>query len=69
VRVNENEYPFVLQAFDDGAPGSGQDRVSLRVGGDASDGTAEATATADFAYEAEGSLVAGDLQLLTFDLG
>ena len=68
VRVNENEYPFVLQAFDDGAPGSAQDRVSLRVGGDASDGTAEATAAADFAYQAEGTLVAGDLQLLTFDL-
>lgn len=70
MRVNDDEYPFVMQAFDDGAPGTGLDRVSLRVGGDVGDATAEATAAADgFGYEAEGALVAGDLQLLTFDIG
>ncbi len=68
IRVNDNEYPFVLQAFDDGAPGSGLDRVSLRVGG-LVNGTAEATtATDDLVYEGEGSLAAGDLQLLVFDI-
>lgn len=68
MRVNDDEYPFVLEAFDDGSPGSNQDRVALRVGVAAGDATAEATVAADFAYEAEGFLVAGDLQLLTFEI-
>lgn len=59
-------HPFLLRAVDVDVPGAGQDRVRLVVG--AAAGTPEATpASDDFAYEAEGRLVSGDFQLLSFD--
>ena len=64
----EDEYPFVLRAVDGGAPGAGDDTVRLTVGAGASDATpAAADSSAAFAYDVEGTLAAGDLQLLSFD--
>jgi hypothetical protein len=59
--------PFFLQVVDAGGPGSGQDTVKLVVG-DSVPPEAElgATATAiGFSYTAEGTLVSGDLSLVT----
>jgi hypothetical protein len=70
MRLADAEHPFVMLAFDNGTPGSAQDRVSLTVGAGVGDGTAVATATdADVEYEADGAVVAGDIQLLEFEIG
>jgi hypothetical protein len=60
--------PFFLQAVDAGGPGSGQDTVNLLVG-DAVPTEAVLGATAasiGFSYTAKGTLVSGDLSLVTF---
>jgi hypothetical protein len=50
------EHPFLLEVFDAGPEKSGEDTARLKVGDSASGG---------FAYEAEGTVVGGDIQLLS----
>lgn len=65
-----DEYPFVLRAVDIGAPGAGEDTIRLTVGEGAIDATPPAAAPSSaLAYEVEGPLAAGDIQLLSFDPG
>jgi hypothetical protein len=70
-------YPFVLNVADAGAPGSGQDVVTLTVGEDGSptssgtpyaeDGT-PTTETDSFHYQVSGLLVIGDIQDVDIDI-
>jgi hypothetical protein len=57
------EVPFVMEVIDAGGPGSGLDSVTLMVG-DAVQGENGATPAAayDFAYEASGPVVSGDIR-------
>jgi hypothetical protein len=59
--------PFFLQVVDAGGPGSGQDTVKLLVGDIVPpEAVLNATApTIGFAYTAEGTLVSGDLSLVS----
>lgn len=50
------EQPFLLEVFDAGPDKSGEDTARLKVGDSGSGG---------FAYEAEGTIVGGDIQLLS----
>jgi hypothetical protein len=63
----ETMVPFFLQVVDAGGPGSGQDTVKLVVGDSVPpDALLGATApTIGFSYTAEGTLVSGDLSLIT----
>ena len=55
----QEEHPFVLEVFDAGPDLVGQDTARLAVGAPGDEAGA-----AGFAYEAAGTLVGGDLQLL-----
>jgi hypothetical protein len=55
----QDEQPFVLEIFDAGPDLLGQDTARLTVGNAADEGE-----TAGFAYEAAGTVVGGDIQLL-----
>ena len=63
----EPTVPFFLQVVDAGGPGSGQDTVKLLVGDTVPpEAVLHATApTIGFSYTAEGTLVSGDLSLVT----
>ena len=65
------DYPFVLDVFDAGPPGSGKDRLVLAVG-DAIVPEAGATPTPPsddgFGYAAAGMLATGDFQDVDFDI-
>jgi hypothetical protein len=63
----ETMVPFFLQVVDAGGPGSGQDTVKLLVGDSVPpEAVLGATApTIGFSYTAEGTLVSGDLSLVT----
>jgi hypothetical protein len=62
------EYGFVLRAFDGGGPGEGKDTLTLAVGLAA--GTPEAGASGDdaFSYELDGTVSAGDIELVDIAL-
>ena len=63
----EGNYPFVIHAFDSGAPGAGRDAITLEVNGPRAREGAEAESAADFTYEATAALVAGDMQWVIVD--
>jgi hypothetical protein len=56
----QGEQPFVLEVFDAGPGKANEDSARLLVGDATSD-----TVTSGFGYEAEGTLVGGDIQLLS----
>ena len=60
-------YPFLLRAEDVDVPGAGADTVTLRVGQDALGTPSAATPSDDFSYRADGTVVRGDVQLLSFE--
>ena len=57
----EGEHPFVLRVVDAGPDALGQDTAALAVG----DRAAEGGTTSGFGYAADGTLVGGDIQLLS----
>ena len=62
MRANgEGEHPFVLRVVDAGPDALGQDTAALAVG----DRAAEGGTTSGFGYAADGTLVGGDIQLLS----
>ena len=70
LKVNdEGDYPFVIQAFDTGGPGSGLDSIRIEVNGpDARQGAAAPASDDEFTYEATASVVAGDFQWIVVDV-
>jgi hypothetical protein len=56
----QGEQPFVLEVFDAGPDRVGEDAARLLVGDSTGDG-----GSSGFSYEAAGTLVGGDLQLLS----
>ena len=62
----EGDYPFTLMLTDGGGPGEGDDTLTLTVL-DSGDNAAPSPVAGDAVYSAEGPLVSGDLQLLTFE--
>ena len=65
----EGDYPFLIQAFDTGQPGSGLDKITIEVNGpNARDGAAERAPDPDFVYEASATLVAGDFSWIIVDV-
>jgi hypothetical protein len=60
VKINgQEEQPFVLEVFDAGPDQVGQDTARITVGA-----AGDETSAAGFKYEAAGTIVGGDLQLL-----
>lgn len=72
-RVNgEGQYPYLLHAVAAEPRGAGPESVKLLVGDavlDDAAATAAGLAATGFSYSADGELVGGDLQLLTFNAG
>jgi hypothetical protein len=68
--VNDgDEYPFVLDVFAVGLPGSGLDSVVLTVGDGAdTDAATPPAAGFGFSYAAAGPIVTGDVQILELDV-
>jgi hypothetical protein len=63
------DYPFALEVFDVGPPGSGVDTVNLVVGDGAQIGAATPPAGGyGFSYSAAGAIVAGDVQAVDFEI-
>jgi hypothetical protein len=63
------EYPFSLDVFDVGLPGSGTDSVVLTVGDGALLGLGEEAASGHgFSYGAAGPVVVGDIQDIVFEV-
>ena len=64
----EGDYPFVIEAFDTGQPGSGQDAITIEVNGPrAREGATTEAQESDFTYEATATLVAGDFAWVVAD--
>ena len=64
----EGSYPFVIEAFDTGLPGSGQDAITIEVNGPkAREGDTSESQDSDFTYEARATLVAGDFAWVIAD--
>jgi hypothetical protein len=70
VSVNgEGEHPFALRLVDNGAIGVNPDSVRLAIGEAAAEVTGTpvaAGADTSFAYDVEGELTAGDIQIISF---
>ena len=65
----EGDYPFVIEAYDTGLPGSGLDTIKLEVNGpNAREGTERGSPDPDFAYEMTATLVGGDFQWVVADI-
>jgi hypothetical protein len=66
---DEGEYPFELEIIDVDLPGSGRDMANLRVG-DGARTSENATPASDlgFSYMANGTVIAGDIQELNFEI-
>jgi hypothetical protein len=64
------DYPFVMRTLDDGAPGVGRDTIELEVNGaTVGDQIPTEVTLGEGTYAASARLVAGDFQLLNFDMG
>jgi hypothetical protein len=64
------DYPFVMRTLDDGDPGAGRDTIELEVNGAAVGDQIPAEVTiGEGTYAASARLVAGDFQLLSYDMG
>lgn len=65
----QGNYPFIVRTLDDGPPGSGRDTIELEVNGAqvGDEVPADVTLTTG-TYAASARLVAGDFQLLTYDM-
>ena len=70
MKVNgDGDYPFLIQVFDRGQPGSGTDAVTIDVNGPkAREGAEEGSPDPDFRYEASATLVAGDFAWIIVDV-
>ena len=64
----EGSYPFVIEAFDTGLPGSGQDAITIEVNGPKGrEGDTSESQDSEFTYEARAPLVAGDFAWVIAD--
>lgn len=65
----EGDYPFVMRTLDDGPPGAGRDTIELEVNGaEVGDEVPIDVTLSEGTYAASARLVAGDFQLLTYDM-
>jgi hypothetical protein len=63
------DYPFVMRTLDDGSPGAGRDTIELEVNGaTVGDQIPIEVTLGEGTYAASARLVAGDFQLLIFDM-
>jgi hypothetical protein len=66
---DEGEYPFELEVTDADLPGYRKDMLNLKVGNDAATGDYETSASdPEFNYNANGTVVTGDLHDLNFEI-
>jgi hypothetical protein len=65
----QGDYPFVMRTLDDGPPGVGRDTIELEVNGATVGDEIPADVTLrEGTYAASATLVAGDFQLLSYDM-
>lgn len=65
----QGDYPFVIRTLDDGSPGAGRDTIELEVNGATVGDEIPADVTlSEGTYAASARLVAGDFQLLSYDM-
>jgi hypothetical protein len=65
----EGDYPFEVRTIDDGDPGTGRDTIELEVNGaTVGDEIPLEVTLSEGTYAASARLVAGDFQLLNFDM-